>query len=307
MALASPLSRIDLNLLIPLNALLIEQNVTKAADRIAITQPSMSSALAKLRRHFDDPLLVREGRGFVLTPLAQSLRAPVTELLIAAREVLTACRSFDPAQDHRTFTIAASDYAATVLLQPALRGLTADAPNVRINIESLPEDALDGLRNLRYDLLVWPLQLPLPGLLEFPGSTLFTDEFVAVVDADNQVVEEPLSAKGLAAMPTVRVVGPGRGKVAAEAKLEELGLVQRTVATVESFALALRMVSGTDLVTLTQRRLFEQLASTYGLREVPVDLAGATLTEAMFWHPRRVRDPAHEWLRTRLITVAASL
>ena len=155
----------------------------------------MSSALAKLRRHFDDPLLVRDGRGFVLTPLAQSLRAPVTALLIAAREVLTAGRSFDPALDHRTFTIAASDYAAAVLIQPALRGLTADAPNVRINVESLPDDVLDGLRNLRYDLLVWPLQLPLPGLLEFPNTTLFTDEFVAVVDEDNELVEVPLSAE----------------------------------------------------------------------------------------------------------------
>jgi DNA-binding transcriptional LysR family regulator len=307
LVLAAPLSRIDLNLLIPLNALLIEQNVTKAADRISITQPSMSSALAKLRRHFDDPLLVRDGRGFVLTPLAQSLRAPVTALLIAAREVLTAGRSFDPALDHRTFTIAASDYVAAVLIQPALRGLTADAPNVRINVESLPDDVLDGLRNLRYDLLVWPLQLPLPGLLEFPNSTLFADEFVAVVDEDNELVEAPLSAKSLAAMPAVRVVGPGRGKVAAEAKLEELGLAQQTVVTVESFALALRMVCGTDLVTLTQRRLFEQVAPAYRLREVPLDLDGATLTEAMFWHPRHVRDPAHQWLRTRLITVAAGL
>lgn len=305
--LAAPLNRIDLNLLIPLNALLIEQNVTKAADRISVTQPSMSSALAKLRRHFDDPLLVRDGRGFVLTPLAQSLRAPVTALLIAAREVLTAGRSFDPALDHRTFTIAASDYAAAVLIQPALRGLTADAPNVRINVEPLPDDVLDGLRSLRYDLLVWPLQLPLPGLLEFPNSTLFTDEFVAVVDEDNELVEVPLSAKSLAAMPAVRVVGPGRGKVAAEAKLEELGLAQQTAVTVESFALALRMVCGTDLVTLTQRRLFEQVASAYRLREVPLDLPGATLAEAMFWHPRHVRDPAHQWLRTRLITVAAGL
>ena len=302
-----PLSRIDLNLLIPLNALLIEQNVTKAADRIAVTQPSMSSALAKLRRHFGDPLLVRDGRGFVLTPLAQSLREPVTALLIAAREVLTAGKSFDPALDHRSFTVAASDYAAAVLIQPAMRGLTADAPNVRINVEPLPEDVLDGLRNLRYDLLVWPLQLPLPGLLEFPNSTLFGDEFVAVVDKDNRLVAEPLTAKSLAALPAVRVVGTGGGKVAAEAKLEELGLVQRTAVTVASFALALRMVSGTDLVTITQRRLFDQVAGAYGLREVPLELDGATLTEAMFWHPRHVRDPAHQWLRTRLITVAAGL
>lgn len=307
LALTSPLGRIDLNLLVPLNALLIEQNVTRAAERISVTQPSMSTSLAKLRRHFDDPLLVRDGRGMVLTPLAESLREPVTALLIAAREVLTAGRSFDPEVDHRTFTVAASDYAASVLIRPALRGLAEDAPNMRINVRPLPENVVEGLRNQRYDLLIWPLQLPLPGLLEFPNSALFTDELIAVADQDNHLVEEPLTAKGLAAAPAVRVTGAGQGTVVADAKLAELGLVQHAVLTVESFILALRLVSGTDLVTLTQRRLFEQVRVAFRLREVPLALDGSTLTEGMFWHPRRVRDPAHQWLRNRLITVAGQL
>ena len=306
-ALTTPLNRIDLNLLIPLNALLIEQNVTRAAERISVTQPSMSASLAKLRRHFNDPLLVRDGRGLSLTPLAESLQKPVTALLIAARDVLTSGQSFDPAADHRTFTIATSDYVTSVLLQPALRDLTADAPNVRINVQSVPEDVLDGLRNLRYDLLIWPLQLPLPGLLEFPNAILFTDEFVAVADENSHLVEAPLTAKQLAATPAVRVVGSGMSKVATDLKLEELGLVQQTVLTVESFTLALRLVSGSDLITVTHRRLFDQLRPVYPVREIPLALDGMALTEAMFWHPRRVRDPAHQWLRNRLITAAESL
>ena len=306
-ALASPLNRIDLNLLIPLNALLIEQNVTKAAERIAVTQPSMSASLAKLRRHFNDPLLVRDGRSLILTPLAESLQKPVTALLIAAREVLTVGRSFEPTSDHRSFTIAASDYAASVLIHPAIRGLTADAPNVRINVQSVQDDIMDGLRNMRYDLVLCPLQLPLPGLLEFPHNALFSDEIIAVADADNDAVQAPLTAQALAVTPSVQVQNAGRGKVAVDYALDELGLPQLTVVTVESFTLALRLVSGTDLITLTQRRLFDQVRSAYRLREVPLAIAGSALTEAMFWHPRHVREPGHQWLRGRLLDLARKL
>ena len=307
MSVTSPLSRIDLNLLIPLNALLIEQNVTKAAERISVTQPSMSAALAKLRRHFNDPLLVRDGRTMALTPVAESLQKPVTALLIAAREVLTVGRSFEPAVDHRSFTIAACDYTASVLLHPALRGLYADAPNVRVNVQSLPEDILDGLRNRRYDLVICPLQLPLPGLLEFPHSALLRDEVVVAADVHNHATTEPLTAQALAATPAVHVSGSGRGKTAVDFALDEQGLEQLVAVTVDSFMLALRLVSGTDLVTVTQRRLFDQVRCAYGLREVPLAIDGAPLTQAMFWHPRHVREPAHQWLRGRLVDVARQL
>lgn len=301
------LNRIDLNLLIPLNALLIEQNVTKAAERISVTQPSMSASLAKLRRHFNDPLLVREGRVLVLTPLAESLQQPVTALLIAAREVLTAGLSFDPATDHRTFTVAACDYAASVLIQPAIAGLTADAPHVRINVQPLSDELMDGLRSRRYDLVICPLQVPLPGMLEFPHTTVFSDEIIAIADEHNDAVPEPLTAGQLAALPSVRVLNAGRGKAAIDVEIEELGLQQCVVVTVESFTLALRLVSGTDLVALTHRRLFEQVRPAYGLREVPLAVPGSTLTEAMFWHPRHVRDPAHQWFRGRLLDIAGNL
>src|SRR4051812_6996308 len=109
LAVATDWGRLDLNLLIPLNALLLERNVTKAAERLVMGQPAMSAVLAKLRRHFNDPLLVREGRALVLTPFAESLLQPVQTALFAAREVLAQGRSFTPATDQRTFTLMASD------------------------------------------------------------------------------------------------------------------------------------------------------------------------------------------------------
>ncbi|MEK8173317.1 LysR family transcriptional regulator [Streptomyces sp. M19] len=116
--MATDHGRLDLNLLIPLNALLLERNVTKAAERLSVAQPSMSATLAKLRRHFDDPLLIREGRALVLTPFAESLLQPVENALIASREVLTSGRSFEPDTDQRTFTVVASDYAASTCSSP---------------------------------------------------------------------------------------------------------------------------------------------------------------------------------------------
>ncbi|SDW76068.1 DNA-binding transcriptional regulator, LysR family [Amycolatopsis xylanica] len=295
--------RLDLNLLIPLNALLLERNVTKAAERLVMAQPTMSATLARLRRHFDDPLLVREGRSLVLTPLAESLRAPVQTALIAAREALAAGRSFDPATDQRTFTVMASDYASTVLLRPALRGLAAEAPGVRVTIEPLSADGLSLLRSRRSDLLIWPLQLADPELLNFPHAALFGDEFIAVADKDNAAVGDVLTAEALNSTPAVGVAGPSRP--VSTIRLNEQMVEQPVVLTVDSFTLALQMVAGSELITLTQRRLFEHFGPLLGLREVPMTIEPPKLNLGMFWHPRDVLSPAHQWLRGRLERQAA--
>ncbi|WP_370941888.1 LysR family transcriptional regulator [Amycolatopsis sp. cg5] len=295
--------RLDLNLLIPLNALLLERNVTKAAERLVMAQPTMSATLARLRRHFDDPLLVREGRTLVLTPFAESLRAPVQAALIAAREALAAGRTFDPGADQRTFTVMASDYAATVLLRPALRGLEAEAPGVRVTIEPHSADLLTLLRSRRCDLLIWPLQLADPELLNFPHAALFDDEFIAVADKDNDGVGELLTAEALATAPAVAVAGPSRA--VSTIRLNEQMVNQPVVITVDSFMLALQLVSGSELITLTQRRLFERFGPMLGLREVPMTIEPPKLNLAMFWHPRDVLSPAHQWLRGRLEAQAA--
>jgi DNA-binding transcriptional LysR family regulator len=114
------LNGVDLNLLPALDALLAERNVTRAAERMSLGQPAMSAVLARLRKHFGDPLLVREGRGLVLTTLAASLVAPVQEAMAATEAVLGARPPFDPRTDARSFTLVGSDYVALVLLRPLM-------------------------------------------------------------------------------------------------------------------------------------------------------------------------------------------
>ncbi len=307
MPVATDWGRLDLNLLIPLNALLLERNVTKAAERLVMGQPAMSAVLAKLRRHFDDPLLVREGRTLVLTPLAESLLQPVQTALVAARAVLSAGRSFDPVTDQRTFTVMASDYVAAVLVLPALRGLAVEAPGVRVNVVSPRPELVELLRSGWCDVLIWPLQLQTPELLNFPHVPLFTDEFTAVVDRDNDAVAEPMTADALVSTRAVQVVGVAGQRVVSEVKLSEQGLSVPRPVTVESFTLALQAVAGSDLVTLTPRRLFERLGPAFGLREVPLATEPPRVTMAMFWHPRNMLAPAHQWMRERLSGVAGRM
>jgi DNA-binding transcriptional LysR family regulator len=304
---ATDWGRLDLNLLIPLNALLLERNVTKAAERLVMGQPAMSAVLAKLRRHFNDPLLIREGRGLVLTPLAESLLQPVQTALFAAREVLTLGRSFAPAADQRTFTLMASDYVAGVLVLPALRGLAVEAPGVKVNVVSFRADLVELLRTGWCDVLFWPLQLQTSELLNFPHVPVFTDEFIAVADQDHDAVTGPLTAEALASTRAVRVNGVAGQRVVSDVKLSEEGLNLPSPVTVESFTLALQAVAGSDLITLTPRRLFERLGPALGLREVPLAIEHPRLTVAMFWHPRNMLAPAHQWLREHLVAVAGRL
>lgn len=301
---AADWGRLDLNLLIPLNALLIERNVTKAAERLTMGQPAMSAMLAKLRRHFDDPLLVRDGRSLVLTPFAESLRQPVQTAMVAARDVLTSGRQpFDPVNTERTFTAIACDYTTSTLVLPMMRGLATEAPGVRVNVEPLRAEPVEQLRSGRCDLLFWPLQIQIPGLLNFPNVTLFADEFIAVADKENTVISSPLTAEALAATPAVEV----NGMTMSEVKLSEQGLRQPIAITVDSYMLALQAVTGSSLITLAPRRLFDRLGPVLGLREIPLAVEPPKLTLAMFWHPRNMLAPAHKWLRERLESTAAQL
>jgi DNA-binding transcriptional LysR family regulator len=300
-------ARLDLNLLLPLNALLMESNVTKAAQRLAVGQPTMSVALAKLRRHFDDPLLVRNGRDLVLTPFGESLREPVQDALLAARKVLTAARTFDAETTDRTFLVIASDYVTRILLHPLMSELAKAAPQVRLTIESLRSDVVDSLRSRRCDLAFWPLSIAPQELLNFPSQQIITDEFIVVADNSRPPDPEPLSPEDLAANPAVLVAGQISNAPMPDLRLGNHGLRQTAAITVDSFGLALQTVAGTNLVTVTQRRLFEQMGAGLGLREVPTTAQLPILSLAMFWHPRHVQWPAHQFLREHLIRIATKL
>ncbi|SDM31043.1 LysR family transcriptional regulator [Allokutzneria albata] len=298
------LSKIDLNLLVPLNALLKERNVTRAAEWVSVGQPAMSASLARLRRLFNDPLLVKDGRQMVLTPLAESLVPRVTKLLADIGVVMSAAAQFDPATAERVFAVTASDYVTAVLLRPLLRELLDTAPGVRLSITSLHAGFVDHLRKAQCDLLIWPLSLP-TGEEVFPHGRLFSDTFVAVVDGDNPDVGERLSADQLADAPYVMVGGPHRAIT--DGRFDESGVYRNVVANTETFSGAAHLVPGTRMVAVIQRRLADLLGPRLGLRTVELAVPMPELVESMYWHPKSSVDPGHRWLRETVQRVAARL
>ena len=295
----------DLNLLVPLHALLTERSVTRAAERILVGQSAMSVSLAKLRRILDDPLLVKDGRRMVLTPLAESLVDQVGELMTDISSVLGAGTSFDPGADHRGFTVIGSDYVMRMLLGPLLREMDRVAPNVRLTILSLQSTHIDELRRGQHDLLLWPAGIAEVDVSTLSSSALFTDGFVGVVADDHPEVGDRLTVEQLSTLPCIEVRGPGPSLI--ETGFDELNMARRVVATTETFTAAANMAAGTRMFAIVPRRLFDRLGTMTGLRAVDMDVPLPRLVESMYWHHRFTASPAHRWLRSTISRLAAQL
>ncbi|MEV0084884.1 LysR substrate-binding domain-containing protein [Saccharopolyspora sp. NPDC050642] len=299
------LSGVDLNLLVALDALLTERNVTRAGERLSVGQPAMSASLARLRKHFDDPLLVREGRSSTLTPLAESLVEPVRSAIGAVEAVLGRPADFEPAREARTFTIVASDYVLLVLLRRLIAVLAVEAPRIQVCVKPITAGYVDQLRRRQADFLIMPTEIT-GKRFGFPSEPLFTDRYVLAVDRHNQAVGDTITVEEFVALPYAAYAG-GTGVPVIEAQLEELGITRRNVISTQSFVTAPLLLRDTPVVGLVHERLARLVAEPARLRilEPPVPLP--PFHEALYWNPQHARDPAHEWLRKRLVELAREL
>ncbi|MFE2470700.1 LysR family transcriptional regulator [Streptomyces mirabilis] len=297
------LGAIDLNLLVALEALLEEKNVTHAGVRLSTSQSAMSGSLARLRRHFNDELLVRVGREYELTPLAERLLPVVQASLHKAEEALSLTRHFEPAGSRQRFSVVMSDYVMTVFVEPLLRAIAQEAPGVRIDFHPIVDGQLETETHLRcHDLMIVPLGYQLPGVSE----AVMHDRFVCLVDPDNpRLVDGRLALRDLAEMPHAAC---GIGKLTpADRQLETLGITPRVQVSTPGFNVLPFLVSGTDLVALVPERLARRYEGFARCAVVPTPFPDVPLVEAMYWHHNRHADPAHRWLRETVRTVGASL
>ena len=196
----SRLANLDLNLLVSLNALLEERSVSRAAARLGLSQPSLSAALSRLRRHFHDDLLSRVGNNYELTPLAAQLAEQVTTALAAVGRVFASEPDFDPATAEREFTVLVSDYAITVL-GPALATLLQQAPSVRLRLHQVAIPVVNAASQALRD--VDAMVLPHGYLSDLPSQQLFTDRWVCIVAADHPGIGEKLTMTDLEELPMV--------------------------------------------------------------------------------------------------------
>ncbi|MEU5882112.1 LysR family transcriptional regulator [Spirillospora sp. NPDC047279] len=295
------LAGLDLNLIVALRALLDERNVTRAGARIGLSQPATSAALARLRRHFGDDLLVRVRGGHELTPLALALVEPVEAACVMLERVFTAQPGFDPATARREFTVRTSDYALAVLgerLSAALRGA---APGVRLRLHQFGPAEVDDIdTTLR---TCDGLLMPHGFLTDHPAVDLFTDRWLCMVASDNPAVGDRLTLDDLATLPWVDLFHRPTAYTPASRHLRTLGIEPRIDIVVESFQAIPFLIAGTDRIALIQERLAARYEGLAAVRTLPCPFDAVPLVEAMWWHPVHARDAGHAWLRETMARV----
>lgn len=309
---AAHLANLDLNLLVALRELLRERNVTRAAARIGISQPAASASLSRLRRHFDDELLVRARAGYTLSPLAMQLAEQVETVCAAAERLFATGSAFDPGSSRREFTLLMADYTIAVLGTGLSTAIGTQAPGVDLHVRLVREAfALDFAETITLiDGMVSPpvdrFELPFVRSVE-----LFTDRWVCIADAANpDVVDEPLTLDRLAELPWVAPFQPDRGNPTAAPMSRQLalfGIRPDIRVRVESYQAVPHLVAGTNRVALLQERLAAQVADRLGLRVLPCPGDPEPIVERFWWHADRDGDPAHRWLRETVVAAAAAL
>lgn len=294
--------RLDLNLLVALDALLAERSVSLAADRICLSQSATSSALGRLREYFADDLLVQKGRQMVLTARAEGLVEPVRAVLEQIRSTIAVPPPFDPAISDRSIRIMASDYITEVLLASAMTDLQREAPGMRFEIQSLTEVLLESLERGAVDLLI---TIDYAISADHPSQILFEDDYVVVGWNGNPAMAGPMTKELYFELGHV-TARFGRARVSAfEDWFVRRQKRQRRIEIVtHSFLSMPGLVIGSNRIATMHRRLATRMADylPLTLREVPMDIP--PIRESIQWHISTNNDPAIRWVVERIVAGA---
>lgn len=287
----------DLNLLRVLDALLQENSVTRAAERLGTSPAAVSRTLARLRRAVGDPLLVRAGQGMVPTPRASELREEVSALLRGCDNVLRPGAGFDAVHLQRTFTVQTTDLLLAGLAGTLTDRIHAEAPHV--DVVFLPE-ALEGGPALRQGWV--DVELGVLGHLDPETRTqpLTRMSVVGVARSGHPLFDGRITARRFAAADHIGISRHGKRLGPIDSALAELGLQRRVAVVVPSHTGAMILARDTDLVALTLADWLPDTISALGLRTFPIPLDLPPLDLGMAWHPRNSADPGHRWFRDRL-------
>lgn len=306
------LNRLDLNLLVALDALLAEKNVTKAGDRIYLSQPAMSGALQRLREFFEDELLVRVGHTMELTPRALYLAGPVREILLTIQATVESKPRFDPQQVTRDFSIVMSDYVLFMLMPEVNRQLKDAAPGIKLHHDDRLVESSELLVSGDVDLVFMP-----PSIFHLESTScdyepLFGDQWVCAMSSDNPASKEPLTPEVYLELPHVimRKNAADRTYSVEELRLQALGLDLRefnVYATAPGFVSMLFLIPGSKAVAMVHQRLFDAFAQILDITAVKPPMEFPAVEVGMFWSKRLASDPAQVWLRQLFINAAANL
>ncbi|WP_085034596.1 transcriptional regulator NodD1 [Ensifer aridi] len=286
---------LDLNLLVALDALMTERNLTAAARSINLSQPAMSAAVARLRTYFHDDLFTMIGRELVATPRAERLAPAVREALLHIQISIISSDPFCPPQSDRCFRVILSDYAALVFFEKVVKRVAREAPAVCFELLPLADNFDECLRRGNADFLIFP---ELFMSRTHPKATLFDETLVCVGCHSNKQLTERLTFEKYMSMGHVAVkLGNARTPSIEEWYLLEHGLKRNIEVVVQGFGMVPFMISGTERIATLPLRLVKRFAKTTPLRIVELPLPLPAFTQAVQWPALHNSDQASLWMR----------
>lgn len=296
------LQNLDLNLLRVFDAVARERHVTRAAEKLNLSQPAVSNALSRLRAALGDELFLRRPGGVEPTALAASLAGPVAEVLDRLRDTLATHAPFDPAASERVFTIGLSEYAESVLAPPLLERMSREAPRALLAIRHADRtNAVEMLDAGEAELAVAVMPEP-PSL--YTSVRLLPEGFLTLMRRDHPLAQGPMTLERFAAFPHLLHSPNGSRDGALDGPMREAGHPRRLGAVVAHLAPVPRILACTDMVMTLSARLAQLLADheTLALRPCPVEIRHLRLS--LVFHRRFEADAGHAWLRRLLMHVA---
>jgi DNA-binding transcriptional LysR family regulator len=293
---------LDLNLLLTLDVLLDERSVSRAGERLNLSQPAVSAALARLRDYFGDPLLVPQGRRMIPTALALTLKPRLTGILAQADELISGAVQFDPASSKRLFRICLSDYLITVLSEALLPRLKAVAPHIALDLLPPAEESRTALDRGLIDLLITPVEHCVPG---HPTELLFEERHVVAGWSGNPMFENELSEDDFFAAGHIAVRLGGINPASfAETRFAALERERRVEIFAASFTAVPVLLVGSDRLSVMHERLACFMAKRFPIRWQPLPFAFPVMREMLQYNRTRQDDLGLGWLISELFRAA---
>lgn len=306
------ISRVDLNLLVYLDVLLREKNVTKAADQLGITQPAMSNSLRRLRDLFNDPLLVRTSQGMSPTDRAQQLQPKLREILAGVEEVLQPSAELNLAESDRVFRIMASDYAESTLIPALLKEIRDIAPHIRLDILTPSDVTFQDVEKGKVDMAINRFDY-LPQ--SFHQINIWRDNFTCLMSCDNPILQDFNLDSYLAAQHIwVSKTGMGVGVGMNPSDTQRLGWVDEALAEIDRerhirvftrhYQVAALLAEQPDLIATLPKQAAHLHIANPNLTVRPPPFPIVPIELKMAWSPLLHHNPGHTWMRRLMVEVA---
>ena len=298
-------SNFDLNLLVIFNAIYEEKSITRAGQRLRLTQPAISHSLNRLRSAFNNQLFVRHGRRMVPTPLAEKMRLNIQEILGLAEKMFEGWESFDPSRSTRTFLIGIQDYPMLVVLPRLLEIINRTAPTINIKTSHLrKEDRKIALEEGKLDMVI--------GVKQKFGSNinqqyLFCDREVCIMRKDHPDIKSALTMEQYIAADFISLSVSEYEEQAIDVKLKEMGIKRKIRLIVENEVTIPHLVSNTDFLSNVVALVANAFTPWMPIKMMPLPIPITDIKFYQYWHTRHHKEPAHIWLRQTIKNVCETI